>query len=111
MACKGSRLVSTLPCPAGRSVPGRGGPERRRRPRPDGTGAQRCGGYTEPAGRGVQRARTVTMGAKKPQLRPPAQTPLSSLSVTATYREGTTRRAAPPATLRALPPERPEEQR
>jgi hypothetical protein len=27
-----------LPCPAGRSVPGRGGPERRRRPRPDGTG-------------------------------------------------------------------------
>jgi hypothetical protein len=34
----GSRLASTLPCPAGRSVPGRGGPERRRRPRPDGTG-------------------------------------------------------------------------
>src|SRR5829696_5170469 len=29
---------SALPCPAGRSVPGRGGPERRRRPRPDGTG-------------------------------------------------------------------------
>ena len=28
---------SALPCPAGRSVPGRGGPERRRRPRPDGT--------------------------------------------------------------------------
>jgi hypothetical protein len=27
---------SALPCPAGRSVPGRGGPERRRRPRPDG---------------------------------------------------------------------------
>ena len=27
-----------LPCPAGRSVPGRGGPERRRRPRPEGTG-------------------------------------------------------------------------
>jgi hypothetical protein len=26
-----------LLCPAGRSVPGRGGPERRRRPRPDGT--------------------------------------------------------------------------
>jgi hypothetical protein len=37
MACKGSRLGSALPCPAGRSVPGRGGPERRRRPRPDGT--------------------------------------------------------------------------
>jgi hypothetical protein len=35
---QGSRPVSTLPCPAGRSVPGRGGPERRRRPRPDGTG-------------------------------------------------------------------------
>jgi hypothetical protein len=38
-----SRLASALPCPAGRSVPGRGGPERRRRPRPDGTGAR---GYT-----------------------------------------------------------------
>ena len=38
MACKGSRLGSALPCPAGRSVPGRGGPERRWRPRPDGTG-------------------------------------------------------------------------
>ena len=35
---QGSRPVSTLPCPAGRSVPGRGGPERRRRPRPYGTG-------------------------------------------------------------------------
>jgi hypothetical protein len=34
-----SRLASALPCPAGRSVPGRGGPERRRRPRPDGTGS------------------------------------------------------------------------
>jgi hypothetical protein len=33
------RLASALPCPAGRSVPGRGGPERRRRPRPDGTGS------------------------------------------------------------------------
>jgi hypothetical protein len=32
---------SALPCPAGRSVPGRGGPERRRRPRPDGT-VRRC---------------------------------------------------------------------
>ena len=38
MVCKGSRLSSALPCPAGRSVPGAGGPERRRRPRPDGTG-------------------------------------------------------------------------
>jgi hypothetical protein len=38
MACKGSRFGSALPCPAGRSAPGRGGPERRRRPRPDGTG-------------------------------------------------------------------------
>jgi hypothetical protein len=53
MACKGSRLGSALPCPAGRSVPGRGGPERRGRPRPDGTGrccraafaaCQRCSG-------------------------------------------------------------------
>jgi hypothetical protein len=34
-----SALASALPCPAGRLVPGRGGPERRRRPRPDGTGA------------------------------------------------------------------------
>jgi hypothetical protein len=33
-----STPASALPCPAGRSVPGRGGPERRRRPRPDGTG-------------------------------------------------------------------------
>ena len=35
------RFASALPCPAGRSVPGRGGPERRRRPRPDGTGTPR----------------------------------------------------------------------
>jgi hypothetical protein len=43
-----------LPCPAGRSAPGRGGPERQRRPRPDGTGraaapsataCQRCSGH------------------------------------------------------------------
>jgi hypothetical protein len=33
-----STPASALPCPAGRSVPGRGGPERQRRPRPDGTG-------------------------------------------------------------------------
>jgi hypothetical protein len=33
-----STPASALPCPAGRSVPGRGGPERRRRPRPYGTG-------------------------------------------------------------------------
>jgi hypothetical protein len=33
-----SRQESALPCPASRSVPGRGGPGRRRRPRPDGTG-------------------------------------------------------------------------
>ena len=33
-----STPASALPCPAGRSVPGRGGPERRRRPQPDGTG-------------------------------------------------------------------------
>jgi hypothetical protein len=31
--------IGSLPCPAGRSVPGRGGPERRRRPRSDGTGS------------------------------------------------------------------------
>ena len=38
----GSTPASALPCPAGRSVPGRGGPERRRRPRPDGTGTPEC---------------------------------------------------------------------
>jgi hypothetical protein len=32
MACKASGLGSALPCPADRSVPGRGGPERQRRP-------------------------------------------------------------------------------
>jgi hypothetical protein len=35
-----------LPCPAGRSVPGRGGPERRRRPRPDGTDPRSVPGVT-----------------------------------------------------------------
>jgi uncharacterized protein YegP (UPF0339 family) len=33
-----SMPASALPGPAGRSVPGRRGPERRRRPHPDGTG-------------------------------------------------------------------------
>jgi hypothetical protein len=38
LCMQGVRPSSALPCPAGRSVPGRGGPERRRRPRPDRTG-------------------------------------------------------------------------
>jgi hypothetical protein len=42
---------SALPGPAGRSVPGRGGPERRRRPRPDGSGARRYTVGTRGAGR------------------------------------------------------------
>jgi len=43
--------------------PARGGPERRRRPRPDGTGAIGTGWvHAEPAGRGVQRAPAVTHG-------------------------------------------------
>jgi hypothetical protein len=40
-----------LAVPAGRSVPGRGGPERRRRPRPDGSGAHRYTLGTRAAGK------------------------------------------------------------
>jgi hypothetical protein len=43
-------LASALPCPAGRSVPGRGGPERRWRPRPDGNRAERYMLGTHPTG-------------------------------------------------------------
>jgi hypothetical protein len=36
--------------------------------------------HAEPAGRGVQRARAVTTGAKEPQVRPPAQPPPGTTS-------------------------------
>ena len=81
MACKGSRLGSALPCPAGRSVPGRGGPERRSVR--DRTGPEPAGTrwvHPEPAGRGLQRAPAVTTGAKEPQVRPPAQPPPGTTS-------------------------------
>jgi hypothetical protein len=74
MACKGSTLGSTLPCPAGRSVPGRGGPERRRRPRPDGTGPGPCWVRGALGPQGHERSPAVTSGEENPQLgRPPAQ--------------------------------------
>jgi hypothetical protein len=70
-----SRLASALPCPAGRSVPGRGGPVRRRRPRPDGTGALGpcwVRGALGPQGR--EWSATVTAGNEEPQVaQPPAQ--------------------------------------
>ena len=51
--------ASALPCPAGRSIPSRGGPERHSRPRPDGTGASvRAGSVAHRD----QRARAVTNG-------------------------------------------------
>jgi hypothetical protein len=69
MACKGSRLGSALPCPAGRSVPGRGGPERRRRPRPDGTGPSvRTGSVAHRDHNGRDRPPTVTSGKLKLQV-------------------------------------------
>ena len=73
MACKGSRLGSALPCPAGRSVPGRGGPERRRRPRPDGIGqpAGPCWVRMTTGTPGSRRARAVTTGRLNPQVNAP----------------------------------------
>jgi hypothetical protein len=73
--------ASALPCPAGRSVPGRGGPERqsvRDRTGPEPAGTRWV--HAEPAGRGLQRARAVTTGAKDPQVRPPAQPPPGTMS-------------------------------
>jgi hypothetical protein len=55
-----ARVSSALPCPAGRSAPGRGGPERRRRPRPDGTGTHRS--VLGPWRTGTTRARVVSNG-------------------------------------------------
>ena len=70
-----SMAASALLCPAGRSVPSRGGPERWRRPRP-GIGASGTRWvHAEPPGRGLQRARTVTTGAKELPARPPTQPP------------------------------------
>ena len=63
------QLVSALPCPAGRSVPGRGGPERRRRPRPDGTGPSvRTGSVARRGPQGHERSPTVTKGEENPQV-------------------------------------------
>jgi len=55
---------SALPCPAGRSVPGRGGPERRRRPRPDGTGEPLLRAWSTfgPHCIGIERFPAVTNG-------------------------------------------------
>jgi hypothetical protein len=80
-----SMPASALPCPVGRSVPGRGGPERRRRR--DRTGPEPAGTqwvHAEPAGRGVQRAPAVTTGSKEAQvsqpLKPrPGNTPIGGL--------------------------------
>jgi hypothetical protein len=71
---QGSRLGSFLPCPAGRSVPGRGGPQRQRRPRPDGTGPGPCWVRGALGPQGHERSPAVTSGEENPQLgRPPAQ--------------------------------------
>jgi hypothetical protein len=63
---------SALPCPAGRSVPGRGGPERRRRPRPDGTGPSvRAGSVAHRDHKGTsgrQRAPLATRTRRPPSL-------------------------------------------
>jgi hypothetical protein len=68
MACKGSRLGSASPCPAGRSVLGRGGPERRRRPRPDATGPSVRAGSVAHWGRramsGHQRSRAAKRSSR-----------------------------------------------
>src|SRR5215207_10080862 len=66
-ALVGVRTCIGLTVPAGRSVPGRG---------PAGTRWV----HTEPAGRGAQRARAVTTGAKEPQVSPPAQPPPGTAS-------------------------------
>ena len=59
---------SALPCPAGRSVPGRGGPERRRRPRPDGTGPRSVLGPLRTGPQGHERSPTVINGQEEPQV-------------------------------------------
>jgi hypothetical protein len=72
LACKRSRPGSALPCPAGRSVPGRGGPERRGRPRPDGTGPSvRAGSVAHRDHKGTsgrQRAPLATRTRRPPSL-------------------------------------------
>ena len=68
-----SMAASALLCPAGRSVPSRGGPERWRRPRP-GIGASGTRWvHAEPAGQGVQRSPAVTSGSDEPQVKPLTQ--------------------------------------
>jgi hypothetical protein len=67
-----------LGCPAGRSVPGRGGPERRRRPRPDGTGPSvRTGSVAHRDYRGTsgqQRSQRATRNRRLPALQPRQRT-------------------------------------
>jgi hypothetical protein len=62
-----------LAVPGGRSVPGRGGPERRRRPRPDGTGPSvRAGSVGAPGPQGAsgqQRAPPATRNRRPAGLR------------------------------------------
>jgi hypothetical protein len=60
-----------LPCPAGRSVPGRRGPERRRRPRPDGTepAGSRSWATLGPQVTGEQRTTTVSHGSSSCRMR------------------------------------------
>ena len=60
-----SVLVSAVPCPAGRSVPGRGGPERRRHPRPDGTGPSRIEMALVRAGSARHREAAVPTGHER----------------------------------------------
>ena len=69
----------------------------------DRTGPESAGSrwvHEEPAGRGLQRARAVTRGAKEPQVRPPAQPPPGSPSSGGPEFESPTRL---PRALRALP--------
>ena len=76
------RLASALPCPAGRSVPGRRGPERRRRPRPDGTAPSvRAGSVAHRDHRGTSGSPTVTNGQEEPQVgEPPGQAARKTLT-------------------------------
>jgi hypothetical protein len=63
-----SRLASALPCPAGRSVPGRGGPERRRLR--DRTGPTLGPHWVRgaPGPQGHERSTTGTTGNEEPQV-------------------------------------------
>jgi hypothetical protein len=56
-------------------VPDRGGPERRRRPRPAGTGAAVHGGYTRSRQVEERNGHERSHGSKEPQVRPPTPPP------------------------------------